>query len=61
MSMGDEDRGRVAAEGGGSADMLVRVTVTMTRGQHRALKRAARDEGVSASGLVKAWLRKEGR
>ena len=32
-----------------TSDVTVLVTVPMTRGQHRALKRAARDEGTAVS------------
>ena len=38
----------------------VRVTVTMTRGQHRALKRLARDAGTGVSALIREWARREG-
>ncbi|MBR3225415.1 MAG: hypothetical protein IKF78_08840 [Atopobiaceae bacterium] len=36
------------------------VTVTMTRGQHRALKRAARDAGTGVSAIIREWVRREG-
>ena len=39
-----------------AGDELVRVTVTMTRGQHRALKRAAQKESATVSALVRRWI-----
>ena len=49
----DRETSTSKVEGG---DETVCVTVTMTRGQHRALKRAARDEGTAVSRLVRKWL-----
>lgn len=39
-----------------SEDDLVRVTVTMTMCQHRAIKRAARESGTTVSGLARVWM-----
>ncbi len=38
---------------------LARVTVTMTKGQHRAIKRRARELGTSVSELVRTWVAEE--
>ena len=56
--MNADERSRVTSTGKvETGTELVRVTVTMTRGQHRALKRATREKGMSASRLVRSWLR----
>lgn len=56
--MNADERSRVTSAGKVETGAeLVRVTVTMTRGQHRALKRATREKGMSASRLVRSWLR----
>lgn len=47
---------REAPESVEAPDALVRVTVTMTRGQHRAVKGRARELGISVSELVRTWV-----
>lgn len=60
--MNADERSRVTSTGKvGTGAELVRVTVTMTRGQHRALKQLARGEGMTVSRLVRKWLYGESR
>ena len=40
-------------------DELIKVTVTMTRGQHRAIKRYAREHETSVSELIRMWVAEE--
>lgn len=54
--MDTEDEGPVGDGVSASGDEPVRVTVTMTRGQHRALKRAAQKESATVSALVRRWI-----
>lgn len=60
--MGADVRDREANAGkAGTGAELVRVTVTMTRGQHRALKRMATSKGETVSRLIREWVMEEGR
>ena len=50
---------REASESVKVPDALVRVTITMTRGQHRAIKGLAHELGTSVSELVRMWIAEE--
>ena len=52
----DSVGGKAMSNDDPSGDELVRVTVTMTMGQHHAIKRAAREADTTVSGLVRAWM-----
>ena len=51
------DTAHLKADGGEP----VRVTVTMTRGQHRAIKRRASEHDLSVSELVRRWIAEDAR
>lgn len=59
MERGREAKARRLANAENEADAeVVRVTMTMTRGQHRAIRRYALDNETTASGLVQEWIEK---
>ena len=57
MERGREAKTRRLAAAANEADAeVVRVTMTMTKCQHRAIKRFALDNDTTASGLVQEWI-----
>lgn len=57
VERGREARARRLADAENEEDAeVVRVTMTMTRGQHRAIRRYALDNETTASGLVQEWI-----
>ena len=57
MERGREAKARRFARADNKADAeVVHVTVSMTKGQHRAIQRFALDNDTTASGLVQEWI-----
>lgn len=57
MERGREAKTRRFAQADNRADAeVVHVTVSMTKGQHRAIKRFALDNETTASGLIQEWI-----
>lgn len=59
MERGREAKARRLATAENASDAeAVRVTMTMTRGQHHAIKCLAFERGTTVSGLVQDWIDK---
>lgn len=57
VERGREAKARRFAQAENKIDAeVVHVTMSMTRGQHRAIKRFALDNDTTASGLVQGWI-----
>lgn len=57
MERGREARARRIANAENEADVqVVHVTMSMTKAQHRAIKRYALEKETTASGLVQDWI-----
>jgi hypothetical protein len=57
VERGREAKARRMARAENEADAeVVHVTMSMTKGQHRAIKRYALDNDTTASGLVQGWI-----
>lgn len=57
MERGREARARRLAQAENEKDAeVVHVTMSMTKGQHKAIKRYALDNDTTASGLVQEWI-----
>lgn len=57
MERGREARSRRLARAENEMDAeVVHVTMSMTKGQHKAIKRYALDNDTTASGLVQEWI-----